>query len=83
MTVIDPEIMNILCCPESHQKLREAPTPVIEQLNRQIAQGLVRNRGGAVVAQSIMAGLIRQDGKFLYPVREQPVLLVDEAIPLP
>ena len=37
----------------------------------------------ALFAEKLDAGLLRADGKFLYPVRHNiPVMLVDEAIPL-
>jgi uncharacterized protein YbaR (Trm112 family) len=36
------------------------------------------------VQEKLDAGFIRADGKFLYPIRRNiPVMLVDEAIPLP
>jgi len=35
------------------------------------------------VLERIDAGLVRADGKFLYPIRHDiPIMLVDEAIPL-
>ncbi len=53
------------------------------KLNRAIATGGVKNRGGEPVAEPIEAGLVREDGTLLYPVRDDiPVMLVDEAIPL-
>lgn len=75
--------MKILCCPETHQELRVAEAAVVERLNREIAAGSVKNRAGQRVADKIDGGLIRADGKFLYPIRQDiPVMLVDEAIPL-
>jgi uncharacterized protein YbaR (Trm112 family) len=36
------------------------------------------------VTEQIEGGLLRADGKVLYPVRSHiPVMLIDEAIPLP
>ena len=44
----------------------------------------LRNRTGQPVTENIEGGLVREDGKFLYPVRNSiPVMLIDEAIPLP
>jgi len=44
--------------------------------------GLCR-RGGQPVKEKLDAGLVRADGRFLYPIRSDiPVMLVDEAIPL-
>jgi len=83
MALVDPDLLKIMCCPESHQKLREAESSLIEKLNQQIAAGTVKNRAGQVVTEKLIGGLLREDGRFLYPVREHPVMLVDEAIPLP
>ena len=82
MSALDPDLLKIMCCPESHQKLREADSTLIATLNQQIASGTIKNRGGQVVTEQIAGGLIREDGKFLYPVREHPVMLVNEALPL-
>lgn len=81
--MISPELLAILCCPESHQELRLAPPELVTKLNQEIAAGKVRNVGGAVLKESIDGGLIRADEKVLYPIRQQiPVLLIDEGIPL-
>jgi uncharacterized protein YbaR (Trm112 family) len=43
----------------------------------------MKTRGGSAVAESIEAGLVREDGRILYPVRDGiPVMLIDEAFPL-
>ena len=81
--MIDPELLKILCCPETHQELRLAEAAEVEKLNRQIAGGTVSNRAGQPMKDKLHGGLIRADGKYLYPIRRNiPVLLVDEAIPL-
>jgi uncharacterized protein len=81
--MIDPELLKILCCPETHQEVRLADPAVIDRLNRQIAAGSLKNRAGQPVPEKLDAGLIRADGKYLYPIRRNiPVMLVDEAIPL-
>ena len=81
--MIDPDLLSILCCPETHQDVRSAEPALIDKLNAQIPTGALKNRAGQPVQEKIDAGLIRADGKFLYPVRKDiPVMLVDEAIPL-
>jgi uncharacterized protein len=82
--MIDPELLKILCCPETHQSVALADPSLIKELNVQIASGQLRNRAGQSVTEQIEGGLLRADGKVLYPVRSQiPVMLIDEAIPLP
>ncbi|MGO8931414.1 MAG: Trm112 family protein [Limisphaerales bacterium] len=78
-----PELLKILCCPETHQEVRSAEPEVIDKLNARIAAGTVTNRSGQLVKETIEGGLIRADGKLLYPIRRNiPVMLVDEGIPL-
>ncbi len=81
--MLNSELLEMMCCPETHQSLRLAAPELIERLNRQVAVRSLRNRAGQPVGESLSAGLVREDGKFLYPVFGQiPVMLVDEAIPL-
>ncbi|MEW6307265.1 MAG: Trm112 family protein [Verrucomicrobiota bacterium] len=81
--MLDPELLKILCCPETHQSLSPALPAVIEKLNQQIAEKQLKNRAGQLVADKIDAGLVRDDGKVLYPVRQNiPIMLIDESIPL-
>ena len=81
--MIDAELLKILCCPETHQELRVAEPVLLERLNQQITAGRLKNRAGQPVREKLDGGLLRADGKFLYPIRQHiPVMLVDEAIPL-
>lgn len=81
--MIDPDLLSILCCPETHQPIAPAEPALVEKLNRQIAAGQLRNRAGLEVKDPIDGGFVRQDGKYLYPVRGGiPDMLIDDAIPL-
>jgi uncharacterized protein YbaR (Trm112 family) len=81
--MIDDGLLEILVCPETHQKVTPALPERIESLNAAIAQGTLCNRAGQTVRESIDGGLVREDGQFLYPIRNGiPILLIDEAIPL-
>ena len=80
---MNPDLLKILCCPETHQGLREADPALLQRINDRIASGSVKNRAGIVVTERAEGGLIRQDGAFVYPIRKGiPVMLIDEAIPL-
>ena len=80
---MDPELLSILRCPETRQPLAPAPAELLASLNERIRRGDVRNHSGGAVTERCEAGLLREDGKALYPVRGgQPILLVAEAIPL-
>ncbi len=81
--MIDLEILKIMCCPETHQPIALAEPSLIEKLNRQIAAGQLKNRADQPVKEKIDSGLVREDKKFLYPIRgDIPIMLIDEAIPL-
>ncbi len=81
---LDAELISILCCPETHQPVRLAEADLVGAINAAIAAGQVTNRGGAKVSERVDGGLVREDGKVVYPVRDDiPVMLVEEAIALP
>ncbi|MCB9915376.1 MAG: hypothetical protein H6828_09530 [Planctomycetes bacterium] len=81
--VIDPGLLEILACPATHQPLRVAQAAELERVNARIAAGEQKTAGGEVVGQRVAAGLVREDGAVLYPIRDRiPVLLVDEGLPL-
>ena len=81
--MVDSELLKILVCPENKTPVTPAPSDLIERINAAIASGGVKNRAGEAVAEPIDEGLIREDGRYLYPVRDDiPIMLIDEAIPL-
>jgi uncharacterized protein YbaR (Trm112 family) len=83
LEAMNAELLKILCCPETHQEVRLAEPAEIANLNQKIASGILKNRAGQPVKDAIDGGLVRADGKFLYPIRGQiPVMLVDEALPI-
>ncbi len=78
-----PELLKLLCCPETRQRLQVADPELIQELNRKVAAGVLRDRAGKPISEKIDAGFIRADGKFLYPVRDEiPIMLLDESVPL-
>lgn len=81
--VVDPELLEILVCPETRQPVRPADEALVDRLNRTIEEGKVKNRGGDVVEEPMDGGLVRDDGQVLYPIRDEiPVMLIDESIEL-
>jgi len=81
---VDSELLEILVCPETRQPVRPAEPALLEGLNARIRAGELRNRGGEAVTAPLEEGLVREDGKILYPVDDGiPVMLVEESIELP
>lgn len=81
--MIDTDLLDILACPQTRQPLRLAEQAELEALNARLAGGTVQNVGGDTVAEVVEGGLVREDGKILYPIRDGiPVLLVHEGIAL-
>ena len=70
-------------CPDTRQPVREADADLVLRLNAAIASGSVRNQAGESVRDAVDGGLVREDGRILYPVREGiPIMLIDEGIAL-
>jgi len=81
--LVEQALLDILVCPESRQPVRVADEGLLARLNAAIEAGGVQNRGGELVTEPVREGLVREDGLFLYPVRDDiPIMLIDEAIPL-
>jgi uncharacterized protein YbaR (Trm112 family) len=81
--VIDKDLLDILACPETHQSLREASDALLQRVNAAIGSRAAQTVGGGVVDEPLESGLVREDGRVIYPVREGiPVLLVEEGIAL-
>jgi len=80
---ISKELLDILACPETKQPLTLAEPTLLARMNDRIRQGQLTNRRGTPVAEPIDGGLVRQDGRYLYPIRDDiPIMLIDEALPL-
>ncbi len=81
--MVSDDLLKLLVCPENHSPLTPAPAEVIEQANRRIGAGTLKNRLGRTVERHLDGGLIRADGKYLYQVVDDlPIMLIDEAVPL-
>ena len=81
--MIDKDLLEILACPETHQPLHEASAAELARANEAIQAGRQQDKAGKPVKEPLEAGLVREDGKVLYPIRDGiPVLLIDEGLPL-
>ena len=81
--MLNPELLEILVCPETKQTLKLADAGALERVNQAVATGGLKNQGGNRVKDRMEEGLVREDGNVLYPVKDYiPVMLLDEAIRL-
>lgn len=83
MTEFDPDLLEMLACPETKEPVHVAEPALIDKLNEAQKAGTLKNRGGKTVEAPLQEGFIREDKRYLYPVVDGiPVMLIDEAIPL-
>jgi len=80
---VSPELLEILVCPETRRPVAPASAELLARVNEKIRAGQLRNRGGDKVEKAIEEGLVRDDGRVLYPVDDGiPVMLIEESIEL-
>ena len=80
---IDQKLLDILACPETKEPVSLADEDMIAKINAAIEAGTLQNRVGEKVIEHIDGGLVREDRKYLYPIRDEiPIMLIDEGIPL-
>jgi uncharacterized protein len=78
--MLDPELLALLVCPETHQDLAEAGPDAVARLNEAIRQGAVRTAAGEG-ALPVDGALIRADRLIAYPVRDDiPIMLIAEGL---
>ena len=77
------ELLSILVCPETHQKVTLADSDLLGRLNSGIQAGALKTRHGESVAGPIDEALVREDGKCVYLVDDGiPNMLIDERVDL-
>jgi len=78
---IPESLLDILCCPVSHEPLRPLEKSRIKKLNNAIERGELLYVDGGTVDQPISEALVTRDAKVVYAVEAGiPVLLPDRGI---
>jgi len=81
--MVDAELLKILVCPENKTPVSLADDALLALVNAAIEAGTLKNRAGDPVEERADAGLVREDGQYLYLIRDDiPIMLIDEAVPL-
>lgn len=81
--MLSEHLLKILVCPETKLPVAPAPAELLEQINRSIHSGTLRNLAGNSIKDSVDGVLVRNDGKRAYLVRNDiPIMLIDESISL-
>lgn len=80
--MVDSKLLEILCCPETKQDISLIGNDIVKKINDAIREGALKNRGGETVKEPIDGGLLREDRKYFYPIRQDiPIMLIDDGIP--
>ncbi|NIA13538.1 MAG: hypothetical protein GWP08_05610 [Nitrospiraceae bacterium] len=81
--MLHQDLLDILACPENKTPVTLADEALVAKVNAAVEARTLKNRGGDVVEERIDGGLVREDGAYLYPIRDDiPIMLVNEAIAL-
>jgi len=80
---VDPELVEILVCPETRRPVRIARADELARVNAAVRDGTLRNRAGTRVERELSEALVRDDGRVLFPVDDGiPSMLIEESIPI-
>ncbi len=78
---VDRKLLEILCCPITHQRVEPLTRDRLKALNRHIEAGDVTFADGSQVEKPLREALITENGERIYPVEDGiPVMLEERCI---
>ena len=78
---MDPNLLNIICCPVTREKLSVATPKQLALINAEIANNTLKKLDGSIVEEPQSKGLINATKKLFYRIEEDiPILLESKAI---
>ena len=82
--MISKELIAILVCPETKQPLQLAQPAELAEINNRIRGLAIERRGGGKLEVELTGALLREDGKYAYPIHDGiPVMLIEESFEMP
>jgi uncharacterized protein YbaR (Trm112 family) len=77
----DSSLLDIVCCPVTHQPLQLLAESKLALLNERIAAQSLKHRDDTLVPAPLEQALVTRDGRLAYPVRDGiPILLEPQGI---
>ena len=81
--MISKDLLDILACHEDKTPVSLAGQALVDDLNKRIEAGEMKNRAGEMGENKMDGGLVREDGAYLYRIEDGiPIMLIDEGIAL-
>ena len=78
---MDKRLLDILCCPSTHQPLRLLTRGELDLVNEAANAGVLTHADGSVWKERVTAALITRDGSRIYRIEDDiPVMLTDLSI---
>ena len=78
---MDPNLLNIICCPVTREKLSVATPKQLALINAEIANNTLKKLDGSIAEKPQTKALINASKTLLYPFEENiPILLESEAV---
>lgn len=79
--IIASDLLDILCCPSTHNPLTILDKEGIDSINKNISEKKLYNRAGKLVEEHLQGGLLEKVHNIVYPIKDGiPILLEDEGI---
>jgi uncharacterized protein YbaR (Trm112 family) len=79
---VKEDLLEILCCPISMERLHVVDAAILAKVNERIASGEVLHEDGETASEPLEEALATESGQRLYAIKDSiPIMLVDESIP--